>query len=640
MQVNNFFIILFQSQVTQFDAAVENYAEVKYLMNQFYKKAALKHGIYSDYVIICCIRNVSFDDGTEAAANRRAGVVGDLFENDILLTLPQAENLLKETNKRDQRQANIGPQYYWQKLTISYRFEVYDGNSSWKNVIRAALKHLEEQTCFRFQENGLDRDYLSYFRGSGCWSNVGRIGGRQQISIGNGCEHVGIVAHETLHALGLWHEQSRSDRDQYIYINYNNIYAGTQGNFERRSTANTDNMGQPYDLGSVMHYGSKAFTTDYNKYTILTRDSKYQQTMGQRGSISFKDAKMINLRYCQSLCPIQLNCVHGGYTDPNDCSKCRCPEGLGGTFTVSGTMDCGGDLYASSYYQTLKSPQFVGGMHCVWRIRSPAKVEVRVNSLSFPCLDTCDSYVELKYENNFISSGPKLCCTAPGTIISEGNDLIVILSLTKNINTQYTGFQLQFRTYGQPSVTLTPQPIFTTTPSTTTPYWSQWAAWSVCSVTCGGCGLKVRVRACYGGKKNCKLAFEEQPCGLEPCPSFANDDDCLGRILLPCDLMDQLKFETTKDSQVVLMDSSLLLLAQKKYEYSKKDETKPCFQKRFKFPCPSYALTLNIDWKQSSLIHKTRSSKTLGCCAGYEVRSGICVPRNESSPPKSRYIYP
>ena len=36
-----------------------------------------------------------------------------------------------------------------------------------------------------------------------CWSLIGRIGGKQQISIGNGCAQVGVVTHEIMHALGM-----------------------------------------------------------------------------------------------------------------------------------------------------------------------------------------------------------------------------------------------------------------------------------------------------------------------------------------------------------------------------------------------------------------------------------------------------
>lgn len=45
------------------------------------------------------LKDIPTDDGTEASINRKEGVVGDLFENDILLTLPQVKALLKEDIK-------------------------------------------------------------------------------------------------------------------------------------------------------------------------------------------------------------------------------------------------------------------------------------------------------------------------------------------------------------------------------------------------------------------------------------------------------------------------------------------------------------------------------------------------------------
>lgn len=59
-----------------------------------------------------------------------------------------------------------------------------------------------------------------------CWSYVGDDGVGQNLSIGAGCDTKAVVQHEILHALGFYHEQSRSDRDDYVKIWWDEIEAG------------------------------------------------------------------------------------------------------------------------------------------------------------------------------------------------------------------------------------------------------------------------------------------------------------------------------------------------------------------------------------------------------------------------------
>ena len=63
-----------------------------------------------------------------------------------------------------------------------------------------------------------------------CYSPVGRQylnpGKGQELSVGEGCNVKGIILHELLHALGFWHEQARTDRDDYLEVLWENILDG------------------------------------------------------------------------------------------------------------------------------------------------------------------------------------------------------------------------------------------------------------------------------------------------------------------------------------------------------------------------------------------------------------------------------
>ncbi|KAA0720157.1 High choriolytic enzyme 1 [Triplophysa tibetana] len=163
-----------------------------------------------------------------------------------------------------------------------------------KAVIVSAMKNIAEKTCISFVPQTNKFEYIGIESLLGCWSSVGRTGGKQQLSLSvEGCVYYGIVEHELLHALGFHHEHTRSDRDQYVRINWENIPKASAYNFEEKDT---NNLKTPYDYNSIMHYGRTSFSLQYGKETITPiPDSSVK--IGQRQEMSNIDIQRINKLY-------------------------------------------------------------------------------------------------------------------------------------------------------------------------------------------------------------------------------------------------------------------------------------------------------------------------------------------------------
>ncbi|KAJ8276840.1 hypothetical protein GJAV_G00068500 [Gymnothorax javanicus] len=162
-----------------------------------------------------------------------------------------------------------------------------------KALILKAFEQYRLKTCIDFKPWAGERNYISVFKGSGCYSSVGnRQIGRQGLSIGSGCDHVGTIEHEFLHALGFWHEQSRSDRDDYVTIMWDQITAGKQHNFNKYDDTVTSALNVPYDYGSLMHYSKNAFSQG-SAPTIVTKLPEFDDVIGQ--ILEFSDSDLLKL---------------------------------------------------------------------------------------------------------------------------------------------------------------------------------------------------------------------------------------------------------------------------------------------------------------------------------------------------------
>ncbi|XP_055335035.1 uncharacterized protein LOC129586064 [Paramacrobiotus metropolitanus] len=167
-------------------------------------------------------------------------------------------------------------------------------------IIEQAMLNIEHKSlhCVTFIARKTEANYIHFKPGDNCSSYVGVRGGMQPVFLHpSECIQLGIVQHEILHALGLFHEHSRSDRNSYVAIYEGEIMEGHESQY--RAIPNMPTFGTAYDLESLMHYGPYDFSRTVSRPVIIPRQ-KGVHRMGQREGLSVRDAaKLRNAYRCQ-----------------------------------------------------------------------------------------------------------------------------------------------------------------------------------------------------------------------------------------------------------------------------------------------------------------------------------------------------
>lgn len=188
----------------------------------------------------------------------------------------------------------------WPQGTVRYHFDS-SVTARLQKVMRQAMDVWENATCLSF-EYSTDEDVLVFYyhpNEEHCTSSsIGRVNGRQIVTLGYSCPTVGDLLYTLGLAIGLCTEQNRPDRNQYVCILADNIEDGQEGNF---AICKAGYQGVGYDYASIMHLRTTAYSDD-EEFTIevVNKDEYVAQgspKLGNREGLSRGDILKANRFY-------------------------------------------------------------------------------------------------------------------------------------------------------------------------------------------------------------------------------------------------------------------------------------------------------------------------------------------------------